>query len=300
MCRLFGMHAGEPVAATFWLLDAPDSLAAQSHSNPDGAGIGVFDPNGAPIVDKQPLAAWDDPEFATAARTLLGSTSLAHVRYASTGALKTENTHPFLQDGRLCAHNGVVEGLPQLEARLVDLDADSLVVGDTDSERYFALITAEIRNHDGDVAAGIVAAVNWIADQIPFFCLNVIITTATEVFALRYPNTNELYVLPRAPGGHRGGEHLDAKSQLIRAHAPALAGISSVLLASEPMDDDPAWRPLGYGELLQIGPSLEITSSFPFEARPRYQMTLDDLNPTAAESQTAIQVDNSVKQSSAG
>ena len=295
MCRLFGMHAGEPVAATFWLLDAPDSLVAQSHANPDGAGIGVFDPNGTAIVDKQPMAAWDDPEFAMAARTLLGSTSLAHVRYASTGALKAENTHPFLQDGRLCAHNGVVEGLPQLEARLADLGADSLVGGDTDSERYFALITAEIRNQDGDVAAGIVAAVNWIADQIPFFCLNVIITTATEVFALRYPDTNELYVLPRAPGGHRGGEHLDAKSHLIRAHAPALAGISSVLLASEPMDDDPAWRPLGYGELLQIGPSLEITSSFPFEAKPRYQMTLDDLNPTAAESQTAIQVDNSVK-----
>ena len=292
MCRLFGMHAGEPVAATFWLLDAPDSLVAQSHANPDGAGIGVFDPNGTAVVDKQPIAAWDDPEFATAARTLLGSTSLAHVRYASTGALKAENTHPFLQDGRLCAHNGVVEGLPQLQARLVDLDADSLVVGDTDSERYFALITAEIRNHDGDVAAGIVAAVNWIADQIPFFCLNVIITTATAVFALRYPDTNELFVLPRAPGGHRGGEHLDAKSHLIRAHAPALAGISSVLLASEPMDDDPAWRPLGYGELLQIGPSLEISSSFPFEAKPRYQMTLDDLNPTAAESQTAIQVDS--------
>jgi len=78
-----------------------------------------------------------------------------------------------------------------------------------------------------------------------------------------YPDTNELYVLPRAPGGHRGGEHLDAKSHLIHAHAPALAGIASGgLLASEPMDDDPAWRPLGYGELLQIGPSLDITSSF--------------------------------------
>jgi glutamine amidotransferase len=30
MCRLFGLHAGTPVSATFWLLDAPDSLAEQS------------------------------------------------------------------------------------------------------------------------------------------------------------------------------------------------------------------------------------------------------------------------------
>ena len=31
MCRLFGLHAGTPVDAEFWLIDAPDSLAAQSH-----------------------------------------------------------------------------------------------------------------------------------------------------------------------------------------------------------------------------------------------------------------------------
>jgi hypothetical protein len=30
MCRLFGITAGaEPMKATFWLLDAPDSLEAQ-------------------------------------------------------------------------------------------------------------------------------------------------------------------------------------------------------------------------------------------------------------------------------
>ena len=122
MCRLFGLHAGAaPVPATFWLLDAPDSLDAQSHANPDGAGIGVFDVDGRPVVDKQPLAAWRDTEFATAAHDLRGTTFVAHVRYASTGALTMVNTHPFLQDGRLFAHNGVVAGLPALDARLADL-----------------------------------------------------------------------------------------------------------------------------------------------------------------------------------
>ena len=41
MCRLFGLHAGAPVDTEFWLIDAPDSLSAQSHRNPDGAGIGA-------------------------------------------------------------------------------------------------------------------------------------------------------------------------------------------------------------------------------------------------------------------
>ena len=42
MCRLFGMSGGsEPVRATFWLLQAPDSLQQQSRREPDGAGIGT-------------------------------------------------------------------------------------------------------------------------------------------------------------------------------------------------------------------------------------------------------------------
>lgn len=58
MCRLFGLHAGRNVVtATFWLVDAPDNLAAQSRRNPDGTGVGVFGPNSQPQIDKQPMAA---------------------------------------------------------------------------------------------------------------------------------------------------------------------------------------------------------------------------------------------------
>ena len=47
MCRLLGLNAGrEPVSASFWLVDAPDSLEVQSHRNVDGSGIGFFDPAG--------------------------------------------------------------------------------------------------------------------------------------------------------------------------------------------------------------------------------------------------------------
>ena len=53
--RLFGLTAGENrVMATFWLLDAPDSLEAQSHRNVDGAGLGYFGPDGGVVLDKQP------------------------------------------------------------------------------------------------------------------------------------------------------------------------------------------------------------------------------------------------------
>lgn len=146
MCRLFGLHSGtDAVTATFWLLNASDSLAEQSRRNPDGTGLGVFDEHHQPRLHKQPIAAWQDADFATEAHELTGTTFVAHVRYATTGSLDIRNTHPFLQDGRIFAHNGVVEGLDVLDERLREVGADDLVLGQTDSERVFALITASIR-----------------------------------------------------------------------------------------------------------------------------------------------------------
>src|SRR5438309_5834467 len=106
MCRLFGMSGGpRRVSATFWLLEAPDSLAEQSRREPDGTGVGCFDEDGHPLIFKQPLAAYEDHQFAQEARELRSRTFVAHVRYASTGGLTSENTHPFEQRGRLFAHN---------------------------------------------------------------------------------------------------------------------------------------------------------------------------------------------------
>ncbi len=292
MCRLFGLHAGpQDVTATFWLIDAPDNLAAQSHHNPDGAGIGTFGPDGRPEVSKQPIAAWEDAQFATAAQDLRGTTFVAHVRYASTGAHTMANTHPFLLDGRLFAHNGVVQGLGELDQRLADLGAAGLVAGDTDSERVFALITAETQRHGGDVAAGLTSAIGWIGAHLPVYALNVVLVTATDLWALRYPATHELYVLDRPAGGRSAGsgsgsgQALDVASPRIHAQSPHLAHQPSVIIASERMDDDPGWRLLEPGELLHVSSTLEIGSSAPFPPEPAHLLRVSDLDPAAAASQ---------------
>src|SRR5690242_3528815 len=202
MCRLFGM-SGAPrrVAATFWLLEAPDSLAKQSRREPDGTGLGTFDEQAHAVVSKQPLAAYEDRRFAMAARDVRSHTFVAHIRYASTGAVNLKNTHPFEQAGRLFAHNGVIGDLPALEQHLGD--GRRLVAGDTDSERFFALITRTIERR-GDVKAGIEHAVGWVAEHLPVFALNFVLITARELWALRYPDTHELHVLERNAGGPGG------------------------------------------------------------------------------------------------
>jgi predicted glutamine amidotransferase len=285
MCRLFGLHAGGVTDAEFWLLEAPDSLTAQSHRNPDGAGIGAFGPDGRPRVDKQPIAAWQDTEFARTARHLRGTTFVAHVRYASTGAHTVANTHPFLQDDRLFAHNGVVQGLDQLDRRLAELGTAGLVAGQTDSERVFALITGETRQLGGDVGAGLVSAIGWIAARLPVYAVNLVLATATGLWALRYPATHELYVLDRPAGGTGGGRPLAAASGRINTRSAQLARQPSVVVATERMDDDPAWRLLQPGELLHAGPGLQLEFSTPFPADPRHLLRLNDLDAAAAASQ---------------
>src|SRR5690242_2987002 len=132
MCRLFGMTGGgRRVRATFWLLEAPDSLSRQSRREPDGTGLGWFDADERPHVAKQPLAADRDPAFAREAKEIESTTFVAHIRYATTGAVDPRNTHPSEQRGRLFAHNGVVQDLERLERELGDDRA--LVEGDTDS-----------------------------------------------------------------------------------------------------------------------------------------------------------------------
>ena len=272
-------------SATFWLIDAPDSLAVQSRRNPDGAGIGVFDAGGRATVDKQPIAAWDDMEFATAARDLTGTTFVAHVRHASTGGHTVANTHPFEQQGRLFAHNGVVQGLDRLDTRLADLGVSDLVHGDTDSERVFALITAEAANHDGDVQKGVTAAIGWLSGHLPVYSINFVLITATDLWALRYPATNELWILERPAGGTNTTGGLDARTDRIHARSAQLAHHPSVILASEPMDADPNWRLLDCGELVHVGPDLRVQTSIPFPDQPSHPLTLAELTPTAAAAQ---------------
>ena len=132
ICRLFALHGGRRrLRATFWLLEAPDSLAAQSRRNPDGYGLGVFADDGSPDVDQRPAAAYEDERFAREAREEESSTFAAHVRYASTGRVSLENTHPFEQRGRLFAHNGAILDLEKLDGHLGDYR--DLVAGETDS-----------------------------------------------------------------------------------------------------------------------------------------------------------------------
>jgi len=272
MCRLFALHAGRrDVRAEFWMLEAPTSLAVQSEVNADGFGIAALSADDALLLIRNPVQASADRLYRGVAREAEACQFLVHLRYANTGRTSLSNTHPFLQDGRLFAHNGVVGDLERLERRLGEHRA--MVSGDTDSERLFALITLCIRAADGDVPAGITAAVRELADGFALYSINFVLAEAGHLWAFRYPEHNPLLILEKAGDAVGRLVERDAHGTL-RVHAECHDEQPMVVIASEPMDADPEWREVGVGELVHVAPDLTVERQTLLSGPPRHEMVL--------------------------
>jgi glutamine amidotransferase len=58
-----------------------------------------------------------------------------------------------------------------------------------------------------------------------------------------------------------------------------------VIVATEPMDDDPGWRELESGQLLHVDPQLHVTVTTIIDGPPTHPLTVADLSGRAAASQ---------------
>ncbi len=276
MCRLFGVNAGtREVRATYWLLDAPDSILAESHRNPDGSGIGWFGADDTAHIDKAPRSAFTDASFSAEAGSVRARTLITHIRAATAGHDSLVNTHPFLVDGLIVAHNGGFGDLSAVDAELGDWD--SRVQGQTDSERYATLI-AKCAAEAGDVGEGIVRAANWLADHVPMYSLNCLVASAGNLWALRYPDQRALHVARRVVDPATGGEW-EGASRVARHGIASDEPTAIVLVASERIDGSDDWRMLDPGELLHIGPDLQVTSRVAVDHPPAHLHLLNEADP---------------------
>jgi glutamine amidotransferase len=229
------------------------------------------------VLDKQPEPAFSDEQFVREAREAKSATFIAHVRWATAGGRTVQNTHPFAMQGRIMAHNGGIGELPRLEEQLGSYA--SLVLGDTDSERYFALITKETDARGGDVGAGITAAASWIAERLPVSALNTIAATPGELWALRYPGQHALHVLDRPAGAGPGEPGLHVRSATSSVHVPRLDRTASVVIASEQLDGENGWRMLAPGELVHVRPDLSVHFQLAIPQPPAHLVSLPADNP---------------------
>ncbi len=275
MCRLFALHAGDrDVAADFWLLNAPDSIARQSEINADGYGLAALTAKRGMIIMRNPVEAAGDDGYQQVAQRLVAAEMVVHLRYADTGGISLLNTHPFTQDGRAFAHNGVVGDLDRIEARLGSNRA--MVMGETDSERFFALITLAIRDAGGDVRRGITAAVRDVVEEYELYSLNFVLGELGNIWAFRYPEKNPLLLYRREAGGASGDAELDQADAagMLRLRSDDAADTPLVVIASEQISEEPGWEEIASGELIHVGPDLAVDRETIVSEPPRRPMVL--------------------------
>jgi glutamine amidotransferase len=187
--------------------------------------------------------------------------------------------------GRIMAHNGGIGDVGRLDDQLGRYG--ELVLGDTDSERFFALITQQIDAHGGDVGAGIAAAASWIGARLPVSSLNTVVAMPGQLWALRYPAQHALHIIERPAGastpaatatdGAAAGLHV--RSATSSVHAPALQALPSVVVASEELDGESGWRMLAPGELVHVRPDLTVESAVVIPDPPAHLVPLPADNP---------------------
>lgn len=148
MARLFGFVGNRADLGARVLELESMALKVRSKGMPLGWGLGFYQA-GEVLLRRRPIDDRAEIDVAAIAKDVRADVLIGHVRSATAGTLRTENTHPFRYRQWLFAHTGTIDGYPSIRARLLDSLPEFLrrnVRGDTDSEIVFHLFLSHL--HD--------------------------------------------------------------------------------------------------------------------------------------------------------
>jgi predicted glutamine amidotransferase len=238
MCRLFGAAASAPIDISFELLRADNPLVDQSEKHDSGWGIAYY-VNGKAEIERFPHAAHADPEFPEVARAM-SPIFVVHVRRATVGGLKLENTHPFSRGNYTYCHNGTI----LRPAKLRSL-SDRAPRGDTDSEHFFNALMTLLDPED--VIGSLRRTVEAVCDRCSFSALNFLFSDGRRLYAYRL-GLYDLFWLVR-------NLDLDADTRThYHLHLERPRGEHVTLVASERLTEDEPWEEFRQDELLVCDP----------------------------------------------
>ncbi|MDT4988586.1 MAG: gamma-glutamyl hercynylcysteine S-oxide hydrolase [Micromonosporaceae bacterium] len=239
MCRHLA-YLGPAIPLRRLLTEAPHSLLHQSYAptdmrhggriNADGYGVGWYpdvaaDSGDAPAVRyRRGVPMWADANLGTIAATVSSGAILAAVRNATVGMPVLETAAaPFVEGRWLFSHNGAVTGWPESMTKLAErLPTRDLLTLDapTDAALLWALLRHRLRAGARlpDALAETVADADLAA---PGSRLNLLLTDGAQIVATT------------------AGHALSVRRT-----------DSSVLVSSEPLDDDAGWHSVDQGKLV--------------------------------------------------
>jgi glutamine amidotransferase len=142
MARLVGFIGNRPdLGARAIELEGRSLTVRRKPGVLPGWGVGFYQ-GGEILLKRRPIDDRSEISLVDLTRDVRADILVAHVRAATVGSLRTENTHPFRYRQWLFAHTGTVEAFTQLRSRLSESLPQFLqrdIRGDTDSEILFHL-----------------------------------------------------------------------------------------------------------------------------------------------------------------
>jgi gamma-glutamyl hercynylcysteine S-oxide hydrolase len=240
MCRHLA-YIGPPVTLEKLLLQPPHSLLHQASApryqthgtiNRDGFGVGWYDRDlrTEPARYRTTEPIWSDVSFESISGLVKSKAVLAAVRAASPGMPVEERANaPFTEGPWLFSHNGFVpgfrSGVGRALRRKVSEQRANAMAGVTDSELLFGLVLDRLDSGRSPVDT-LVSVVEMVED-LTTARLNLLLTDGERIAATAVRNS--LFVF-------------DDRQ---------LTG--SVVVASEPYNDDATWEAVPDGSVVEFG-----------------------------------------------
>jgi predicted glutamine amidotransferase len=197
MCRFLAYAASVPTPVASLVPATLAEFIALARENPDGWGQAAWN-GGEVVVERSLRSAGEDPRFMEVANRPLGDMGIVHLRAATPPLpVNLDNSHPFIRDGLMMAHNGAI--FPQETMDDMLLPGSSYVPrGTTDSERYFLAIAEEI-DRGADPVTAIRRTVARILERFQPSFLNAFLATSDRLYAVQWhmpePYREEYYRL---------------------------------------------------------------------------------------------------------
>ena len=176
MCRLLGVVSTTPITVADAVGDnVLKDFVALTKVHGDGWGVATIGHAGEdPRTQVSAGSALDDPAFVAATQDVRSAASMVHLRWATNGlAVRPRNSHPFVADGVAMAHNGSIKPMGPLND-ILEPDIARSLRGNTDSERYFAVIR-QYRRTAPTLAEAVRRAVAQLRQIYPDASLNALV-----------------------------------------------------------------------------------------------------------------------------
>lgn len=274
MARLFGLIGNRPDLGGRILGCESDAMRVRSRGSPLGWGIGFYQGDEV-LMRRRPIDDREEIDIAKLAGDVRADMLVGHVRSATVGALRTENTHPFRYRQWLFAMTGTVAQFDPIRERLVASVPEFLrgnIRGETDSEIVFHVFLSFLhdagRLNDVVVEEGVVrealrsslAVVDGMAAEVGGEAskVNLLLANGDVLVAVHKSDT----MCFRTFSGKSDADMIIGDDTQLRRRAPELSNMQFTLVASDfDAEPSPRWKRVSPNALLTMtrgdGPRVE-------------------------------------------